>query len=208
MSLIITSLVVALVAAAVQWFVERSQSVGGQISYDVDSCFHPSEQDQQLIEDSKELVQSHFGGKIAETLLPLTPQQRSEKVLGFTQELIELYGLEIERLSVEDMPNGTKGGYSVTENAIYLNGKYFALDDPEELKDIVDTIIHECRHARQHRMIDHPDEFHGDPAELERWRKNFAPGNYIRPEYDPRGYFDQSVEFDARNFASSVIGQF
>lgn len=207
MSLVVVAIIVAAVYG-VQLLVQRLRSIGGIIDQEVDPNYKPSEQDKQLIDQTKDLVRSHFGGNIADTLMPLTPQQRSEKLVSFTQEIIETYNLEIERLSIQDMGAGLKGGYSAVDNAILINGNYIALDDAEELKDLVDTIIHECEHARQHRMVEHPQEFQGDPAVLESWRRNFEPGCYIHFENDPQGYHDQAVEFDARNFAASIIGEF
>lgn len=87
---------------------------------------------------------------------------------------------------------GDYGGYSAYENAIYINENQ--MDDAVETAD---TIAHESRHCWQHEYAERSD----DPQAQE-FRENFE--DYIRPEDDYRGYRNQPVEVDAREYAESV----
>lgn len=108
------------------------------------------------------------------------------------------------------------GWWSSSRNEIWINPD--ALDDPRRLH----TAAHEARHARQSDAVDSLDRSFWDHLtgrdpfavheqagvsreQAERWRENFAPGNYIQSG-DPRpgggtytyeDYTQQPVEADA-----------
>lgn len=65
---------------------------------------------------------------------------------------------------------------------------------------LVQTCLHEGRHALQHQvakgLVEYPNK------ELaEEWKFNLKEGNYISYEDNPRAYYNQPVERDARLFA-------
>lgn len=91
------------------------------------------------------------------------------------------------------------------------NGLYHGSDDPPtieinnalltqgDLHATLTTLAHESRHAYQYYAIENAD-FHPDAEQVESWRTNFEEGNYIEPAKNPKGYWNQPVERDARHF--------
>lgn len=67
-----------------------------------------------------------------------------------------------------------------------------------------DTIVHEGRHAYQQYAIDHPGH-HPDRSEVESWRENMKPGNYMSAqEYGQEIYQSQPIEADAWNYSRKI----
>lgn len=69
---------------------------------------------------------------------------------------------------------------------------------------MVNTILHEGRHAYQHQAVAGEID-HDDKQELATWADNMQPGHYITYERNPRGYFNQPIERDARSFAEERL---
>lgn len=95
------------------------------------------------------------------------------------------------------------GSYDPRSGRIYINVSQF---DPGSMygKDsstLVTACLHEGRHAYQHQVAN-GIVHHDDPNEAAAWRENLKDGNYISFEEDPRGYYEQPVEADAREFAA------
>lgn len=100
------------------------------------------------------------------------------------------------------------GYYSPSEERICVNVSQFAPDSMYggTSDKLVETVLHEGRHAYQHQVADGLVA-HNDQAEAEAWAENFKDGNYISFEENPRGYWNQPVEVDARQFASERLAQ-
>jgi len=79
---------------------------------------------------------------------------------------------------------------------IEINNALLAQGD---LHATLTTLTHESRHAYQHYATENAD-FHPDATQTESWRTNFEEGNYIEPAKNPKGYWNQPVERDARHF--------
>ncbi len=103
-------------------------------------------------------------------------------------------------LSFEPMPTDSLGGYNPDHNIITLNSNY--LESPNS-EDLLDTILHETRHAFQQKAIEDPSSVSVNAEILNSWRDNFE--NYIPPEFDFEAYTNQPVEVDANNFANEVM---
>lgn len=93
--------------------------------------------------------------------------------------------------------------------------------NPNIHKEVINTIIHEGRHAYQHYNVD-VKCIHESGAEVETWRENFYDSQYLYyrstgqrivipyndgslHDVDFRLYYYQPVEIDARNFAGDVM---
>lgn len=103
---------------------------------------------------------------------------------------------------------GNWGGYDPTDKTITINSAY--LDDssqnPEIFKEILDTLIHEGRHAYQDYNMNER-EVHPRHSEIDSWRENESRGYYggDASELGARLYRFQPQEIDARQFAQDVI---
>lgn len=100
----------------------------------------------------------------------------------------------------------TLGYYNRGNRLITINAEQF---DPQQkygddYRTMVETVLHEGRHAYQHQAVLGEIE-HSNPDELAAWSENMQPGHYITFERNPRGYYNQPIEKDARNFASEYL---
>ena len=122
-------------------------------------------------------------------------EQRAEAVDNLTNSVANDLGL-VHRPDIKyyqsDNP-GDFGGYSASENAIYINANN--MDDAAETAD---TIAHESRHCWQHELAENSPE----SPEGKLFAENFE--DYIEPQDDYLEYRNQPVEADARSYASSI----
>lgn len=100
------------------------------------------------------------------------------------------------------------GCYHPGDQIIYVNSSQLAEgslygDNPDKM---VETVLHEGRHAFQHDVAGGRAPC-DDLMAARAWADNLAPGGYITFQENPRAYYDQPVETDARSFASSRLSQ-
>ena len=94
---------------------------------------------------------------------------------------------------------------------ITINSKYMEMsgENKKDYREVIDTVLHEGRHAYQNYNIN-VCEVHPRHSEVESWRDTHGDGKwrYWGSTYTRLGqrlYEQQSVEIDARNFASDVL---
>lgn len=92
------------------------------------------------------------------------------------------------------------GQYDRNTCKIYINDSQFAPDSKYGSRSdrILTTLLHEGRHSYQHQAI--TGTIMHDETETKVWNENFQ--KYITFQEDPKGYYAQPVEVDARNYAS------
>jgi hypothetical protein len=142
--------------------------------------------------------------EVAERWAQLTDAERKAIIDQKIKELAEEYGVDVEDIIWDDTMSGN-GSWSESEKAVRLNPD--KLDDP----DLLHTVAHEMRHARQHEAIDDKNDWQfwweDDPFDMheedgiteeqaEEWEKNFDDYKSPSPDYD--AYYNQPVEVDAR----------
>lgn len=125
------------------------------------------------------------------------------------------------RVELEQMKPNIFGYQNATSNKIGLNSLYVDSNNPSMHREVIDTIIHEGRHAYQHYNVD-VKLIHESGAEVASWSENFYNPEYkyyqrtgqniIIPfkdgtlhDIDFRLYYYQPVEIDARNFAKDIL---
>ena len=121
-------------------------------------------------------------------------------------EIAAREGLKPCQVSGEYIPSTedgvTLGYYSQSTRDITINTEQLAPQSMygSDYKMHLDTILHEGRHAYQHQVVLGEIE-HSDTRAVQEWADNMAPGHYITYERNPRGYYSQPIERDARAFA-------
>lgn len=125
----------------------------------------------------------------------LTALQNVEDTLAGIQQRpsVEVHG--------ESMGAGTYGyfdGDRIAVNAEQLNGG-------APVEEMVDTVVHEGRHAFQQYAIEHSGVV-SDQAVVDAWAANMAPGGYLSVEdgFDPELYQSQPIEADAWSYAERI----
>lgn len=111
----------------------------------------------------------------------------------------EIHGMEPVPLEFGNPGKGNAGIYSQDTRRITLDQKDLEnCNTIKELSHLRNTVLHETFHAYQHQCIEGKIQ-HSNPTEVEVWRENFK--NYITPDEDIVGYWNQPVEVSARIFA-------
>lgn len=124
---------------------------------------------------------------------------RCEIATSFYNDVKEKMGIDAD-LAFANKPPYNLGGYDPSTNRIELNSNYLEKADCE---DLLNTILHESRHAFQNKCIDTPNSVTVKDNIIEVWKDNFD--NYIRPDEDFEAYENQEIEKDANYFADSVM---
>lgn len=126
-------------------------------------------------------------------------ESRCDIVSNFYEGLKGEMGIDAE-LVFENKPPQNLGGYNPATNRIELNSKY--LENPD-CENLLNTLIHESRHAFQKKCIEAPDSVTVKDNIIDVWKDNF--NNYISPEFDFEAYENQEIEKDANYYADSVM---
>ncbi|KAA6336649.1 hypothetical protein EZS27_015205 [termite gut metagenome] len=127
-----------------------------------------------------------------------TPLKREEMLCQLGENILSALDIQDKGIKIifKEMPPNSYGVYNHSERTLTINQRF--IENPELLRDAIDTIIHEARHAYQHCAV---ETFTNSESYI--WAGNFR--SYIRPEWDFEDYEKQPVEVDARNFAASVV---
>lgn len=108
-----------------------------------------------------------------------------------------------------EMESNVLGGYSMESKDITLNADFVMSNNFADFKELLDTVVHEGRHAYQDYNLNEC-EVHPRHSEVESWRDTCGGGkwtywNDTSSWLGQRLYEQQSIEIDARNFAADVI---
>lgn len=153
----------------------------------------------------------------------LSLEQKTEVLNRIEQHVAAIEHRPALKVELEPMKPRTLGYQSASEHKIALNSMYVASNNPGVHREVLDTIIHEGRHAYQHYNVD-VKNIHESGAEVATWRENFYDPRYqyyhstgqkiiipyndgSRHDVDFRLYYYQPVEIDARNFAKDVMSR-
>lgn len=132
----------------------------------------------------------------------LNDAKRLEVIKNVEKQMAKIQGRPPAEVKVERMGPGQYGGYALGAGEMRISQAHLRSNDTAE---ILDTMVHEGRHAYQYHAATHPG-FHPNRAEADAWKRNFQPGNYLRPEIvGQRAYERQPVEADARAYANKIV---
>ena len=126
-------------------------------------------------------------------------EERLNIANDFYDEVKHSMGISAE-LEFVDMPPYKLGAYSNRFDTISLNSKYL---ENADCTSLLDTILHESRHAFQHRAIDNPKSVSLDAKTRESWNVNIT--NFILHILDFASYEKQHIEVDANTFAENIM---
>ncbi len=99
--------------------------------------------------------------------------------------------------------DGNLGYYNESEQSLNINTSVLQNTDSRLVLILINTIVHECKHARQWDELSGRKN-HGYSEETkEQWLENMY--NYISSDESDEGYMKQPVELDAWEFADRVI---
>ena len=166
--------------------------------------YEPEMVDIKLAEELKTSLDKLAPGGLVAYMQKMTPEER---VRFIEKDILPLIASKMsvtyDKLEwIED--DRLCGFYNHNNKVIALNMAYLAKNSEKLLTILVNTIIHECKHARQLEAVEGAD-FGYSQRQIAEWKQNFD--DYISPRESDEGYFKQPVEFDARGFADRVIDE-
>lgn len=129
-------------------------------------------------------------------------EQRAEYMKDFHDNFNELSGYSGNLHFSDNMEPHNLGAFNPSTKRIDLNADLLHDSNPKQL---METILHESRHAYQDYAINNPEKVSVDADTIRVWKNNFE--HYINPEFDYEAYFNQPVEADANDFAERMFEQ-
>lgn len=201
-------LVTEAVIDMVQFMVKKIRNK--QMSPQVDPEYQPTATDQSYINQIREYLVNQYPEGIETRWKDSSLNGRLNDVEVFTQQVAEI--LQLDQIKIMYV-TGTElkqagvseticGFYQGEKNVMYLNVEYINCNNTEIWVDVFDTILHELRHGYQYQQITLGEQSEVDEATRNRWADNIV--NYVPAAQNPRQYFTQPIEQDARCFAGSI----
>ena len=164
-----------------------------------------SEVDEVRADETAEIMAEVFTPEVVAGWAELSLEQKTAKLNEYYVKAGENLGIQTKGVIVEPMysqPGMISFGYNSGDGYIHLNEA--VVQDPEMLGQVLDTATHEMRHQFQTEVVAEPGRFGDLPSDVvAQWQYEFA--NYISPDYDYQGYYEQAIEQDARSFADEVL---
>ena len=164
-----------------------------------------SEVDEVRADETAEIMAEVFTPEVVAGWAELSLEQKTAKLNEYYVKAGENLGIQTKGVIVEPMysqPGMISFGYNSGDGYIHLNEA--VVQDPEMLGQVLDTATHEMRHQFQTEVVAEPGRFGYLPSDVvAQWQYEFA--NYISPDYDYQGYYEQAIEQDARSFADEVL---
>lgn len=164
-----------------------------------------SEVDEGRIRETADIMADVFTEDVIMNWSELSLDEKADKINEYYVKAGENLGINTKGVIVEPMysePGTISFGYNAGDGFIHLNKA--VVEDPGMFGQVLDTATHEMRHQFQTDVIADPSAF-PDLSEsvVGTWEYEFR--NYISPEYDFQGYYEQAIESDARDFAEDVL---
>ncbi|MCD7885097.1 MAG: hypothetical protein LUI87_15575 [Lachnospiraceae bacterium] len=166
-----------------------------------------SKTDKEKVNETREIIKKHFTEDPAEAIGNMSNIDRVQATSDFVKDLAKAYGLDID-IDVALMDSGMWGFYNFGSKKAVFNVSYLMVDKDNEkfkyiVKEFLDTIVHELRHAVQHRAVEEPGFWDVSDERRAEWAYNMQ--HYIKAETDIKAYAKQPIENDAASFAAMAL---
>jgi hypothetical protein len=136
-----------------------------------------------------------------ETWQNLNESERIAALQNVESQMANIQGRPVSEVRSTEAGPGAFGYFDPNSGQINI-GSYALQNEP--VQENVDTVVHEGRHAYQDYAVKHPG-FHPNQAEVDAWRENMLPGNYLSAqEYGQELYQSQPIEADAWQYGNSI----
>lgn len=176
-----------------------------------------SDYDKEIAIQTEDVVKETIGEKPVEALKQMSSSEKIAAMENLSKELIKLYDLNDVQVEIVHIPTNSFGYYCHDTKTLTVDISYLLYDmntinaDNRDtifeyaVRETIDTIVHELRHAVQHKAIqlDNNEYWEIDESKRIEWAQNII--NYISPDVDPKGYYQQPIECDAFTFAHESL---
>ena len=206
---IAVSIIARLAVSGIRYLFEQWGNRNTQTPESVKS--EMTETDESKMDDTKNLIHEKFGDDVVKTFGEMSNMERVTAIDDFAEALKELYGLDDISVDITVDELQTCGYYNWKDKKAVFNISLLMCDKNHEkfsycVREVLDTIVHELRHAVQHRAMNDPDfreKWGIEESRAKKWEEN--KDNYISPGVDLRRYSSQPMEADAFTFAGQVM---
>ena len=147
-----------------------------------------------------------LGENPAERLGSMDAGERLEAAKELHRRLCTAFSLDIS-LEMGQSDVGCVGTYCPGRRGLWVDYRYLLSDKAEYIADYLDTIIHEFRHAMQHRFLEDGSYNGVDDDYRKRIAVSMHPSVYVNFDENPELYYNQLCEKDARAYAAMVLQQ-
>jgi hypothetical protein len=175
-----------------------------KIRFMVKTAVKSLDDDEPLIEKCQQVIINNLGASPYEAFTMLSTKQRYVAVNNIVSSLAGAMEVPVYSVEITDM-GSYLGTYAHLAKRVRINSAP-VLENPMtalEAKEIIDTIVHEMRHAYQYNAASKPSYYGLSSSTAKSWRYNM--GHYISFKENPKAYYNQPIELDARNFAAQVV---
>lgn len=174
--------------------------------------YRPEKPDVELALRCKEYLSGVFPNGVSEKVQGMSKEELLNLFLQVEKDAEEIMDVSISDLdfyTTDDPPeNGYYGYYSSADKSVHLNAVFILSGDPRLVEELIYTIFHELKHARQWDAMDgylnKTKDYGYSEKQVKVWMENGA--NYIYPCVSDELYRKQPLENDAYGFASVVRG--
>lgn len=184
--------------------IKRHNAYIGEIE-ESSATYEPEEVDVKLAAELKQSLDTIAPNGLVNYMQTMSPEERISFIEKDILPLIaSKMSIDYDRLEWVENDGRLCGYYNHTQKVIALNIAFIANDNEKLLTVLLNTIIHECKHARQWTAIEGTN-FGYSQQQIDEWKRNFE--DYISPNESDEGYYKQPVEVDAKGFADSIIDE-
>jgi hypothetical protein len=176
---------------------ERDEAINSMINESMNS------KEKEMMEATSACVNHLFNGAVIDTIKSMNVEERQNASDNLIIELCSLYQIQLDQIEYFTSNSGIMGAYCRNENKISLNIQYLLCNDADAIREYIDTIIHELRHALQWNILEDKVNWGIAEERQKEWAENFL--NYIPSSKGIKLYFMQPVELDAFAFAAGSM---
>lgn len=138
----------------------------------------------------------------------LSVEERTEALNAFESKIAEIELRDAMPVKTERLDDNVYGYYDGAK--LVVSDKLLGSNRYEDYKEVMDTLLHEGRHAYQFHNVDVCQTERSDML-VDAWRVNLKELGYCNASrFAINGfqrYYTQPVEVDARHFAETVINK-
>ena len=157
----------------------------------------------EMIQDIRDCVESDERLKL-ENWQELDMDARQETLQGLENRIAAIESRNPLNIVVEDMGPSLCGYMNQAEGIIAINTTEIMDDSISGLRELVDTVVHEGRHAYQHENVFGVRTEQND-AKFMGWVSNYQTGYLDSETYGQELYLLQPLEADAWAFAGATV---
>jgi hypothetical protein len=207
--MLIVSIVIAATLAIIEivdWFSntddwlppeEKEKAINSMISESMNG------KEKEMMEETADCINRLFNDAVIDTIKSMSAEERLRASDTLISELCRIYQIQLDSIEYFTSNSGIMGAYCRSENKISLNIQYLLCNNGEAIREYIDTIVHELRHALQWNILEDKVDWEISEERKKEWAENFI--NYIPCRKGIKLYFMQPVELDAFAFAAGSM---